>query len=237
MTRVLKTQTPHSASFEAEFGAHDRSILLLQGGGALGAYHAGVYEGVAAAGFAPDWVVGISIGAINSALIAGNAPERRVERLREFWDLVSSQAPFVMPAAMDFARPTMNRMAAASAMFFGIPGFYVPRMPGAAIRSGRDSGRVELLRHGAVAGDARKAGRLRPHQRRGRPAVARRGQCAHRRVGLLRQHDSQDHGQPRDGERRTAAGIPAGGDRRRVLLRRRDHVELAVAVRRSRTSA
>jgi NTE family protein len=102
---------------------------LLQGGGALGAYHAGVYDGLAAGGFAPDWVVGISVGAINAALIAGNAPEHRVERLREFWELVSAQAPFVLPASMDFARPTMNQMAAVSAMMFGIPGFFTPRMP------------------------------------------------------------------------------------------------------------
>ena len=111
------------------FAVHDRRILLLQGGGALGAYHAGVYDGLATVGFAPDWVVGISIGAINAALIAGNPPERRSDRLREFWDLVSSRAPIVLPAAMDFARPVMNRLAAASAMFFGIPGFFVPRMP------------------------------------------------------------------------------------------------------------
>jgi NTE family protein len=117
------------ASPAGAFLAHDRRILLLQGGGALGAYHAGVYEGLAAAGFAPDWVVGISIGAINAAIIAGNPPERRADRLREFWNLVSAQAPFALPAAMDFARPMMNRMAAASAMFFGIPGFFVPRVP------------------------------------------------------------------------------------------------------------
>ncbi|NWG73550.1 MAG: patatin-like phospholipase family protein [Rubrivivax sp.] len=103
--------------------------MLLQGGGALGAYHGGVFEGIAEAGFAPDWVVGISIGAINAALIAGNPPQRRVERLHEFWHRVSAQAPFVLPPAMDFARPTMNRMAAASAMFFGIPGFFRPRVP------------------------------------------------------------------------------------------------------------
>jgi len=110
-------------------GAHERRILLLQGGGALGAYQSGVYDGLAIAGFMPDWVVGISIGAINAALIAGNPPEQRVDRLREFWDLVSSQAPYILPPAMDFTRPIMNRMAAASAMSFGIPGFYVPRMP------------------------------------------------------------------------------------------------------------
>jgi len=60
------------------------TALLLQGGGALGAYQAGVYEALAEAGIHPDWVAGISIGAINSALIAGNPPERRVEKLREF---------------------------------------------------------------------------------------------------------------------------------------------------------
>jgi len=102
---------------------------LLQGGGALGAYHGGVYEGISEVGFSPDWVVGISIRAINAALIAGNPPERRVDRLREFWDRVSAQAPVVLPDAMDFARPAMNRMAAASAIFFGIRGFFVPRVP------------------------------------------------------------------------------------------------------------
>ncbi len=112
------------------FVAHEHRILLLQGGGALGAYHGGVYGGIAEVGFSPDWVVGISIGAINAALIAGNPPERRTERLREFWNRVSAHAPLVLPAEMDFARPMMNKMAAASAMFFGIPGFYVPRVPG-----------------------------------------------------------------------------------------------------------
>jgi NTE family protein len=130
--RLATIETPAQESADAlrkSLGAHDHRILLLQGGGALGAYHAGVYEGLATAGFTPDWVVGVSIGAINAALIAGNPPERRKDRLREFWDLVSSQARFVLPPAMDFARPMMNKMAATSAMLFGIPGFYVPRMP------------------------------------------------------------------------------------------------------------
>jgi NTE family protein len=124
-----KTPTPQAALAATDFRSHEHRILLLQGGGALGAYHGGVYTGIADVGFVPDWVVGISIGAINAALIVGNAPERRVERLHEFWNRVSAHAPFVLPAAMDFARPMMNKMAAASAMFFGIPGFYAPRMP------------------------------------------------------------------------------------------------------------
>src|SRR6267154_3766870 len=64
--------------------------LLLQGGGALGAYQAGVYQALSEAHLYPDWVAGISIGAINSALIAGNPPEARLEKLRTFWERVSS---------------------------------------------------------------------------------------------------------------------------------------------------
>jgi NTE family protein len=130
MPTARKSARPRQPIHTAiDFGSHERRILLLQGGGALGAYQAGVYVGSAAAGFAPDWVVGISIGAINSALIAGNPPDRRIERLHEFWNLVSSRTPFVLPADFDFARPMMNQMAATSAMVFGIPGFYSPRMP------------------------------------------------------------------------------------------------------------
>jgi predicted acylesterase/phospholipase RssA len=67
----------------------EQTVLLLQGGGALGSYQAGVYQALAEANLHPDWVAGISIGAVNSALIAGNPPEKRVERLREFWEAVS----------------------------------------------------------------------------------------------------------------------------------------------------
>jgi NTE family protein len=108
---------------------HDHSILVLQGGGALGAYQAGVYEGMVERGFAPDWVTGVSIGAINAALIAGNPPERRIERLREFWDQVSSGSPLMAPAFLDPLRLTLNRASAAATMAFGVPGFFVPRMP------------------------------------------------------------------------------------------------------------
>src|SRR5258705_8595389 len=68
----------------------DSIVLLLQGGGALGAYQAGVYEALAEANLHPDWTAGISIGAINAAIIAGNPPESRVDRLREFWQLITS---------------------------------------------------------------------------------------------------------------------------------------------------
>ena len=112
-----------------ERATFDQSILALQGGGALGAYQAGVYEGLAEVGLLPTWVVGISIGSINAAIIAGNPPERRVERLRTFWDRVSSYAPLSPPAWLDVMRPALNNLSASAVMSFGIPAFFVPRVP------------------------------------------------------------------------------------------------------------
>src|SRR5262249_9600230 len=85
----------------------EQTVLLLQGGGALGSYQAGVYQALAEATLHPDWVAGISIGAVNSALIAGNPPEKRVERLREFWEAVSAPplGPLGIPYFPSFAIP------------------------------------------------------------------------------------------------------------------------------------
>ena len=113
----------------------DECILVLQGGGALGAYQAGVYEALTAMDQTPDWVAGISIGAINAALIAGNPPQRRVERLREFWEGVSSFpfAPTLPPLGihLDGARDALNETNATIAMLFGVAGFFSPRVPAA----------------------------------------------------------------------------------------------------------
>src|SRR5258708_39134010 len=79
---------------------HDQTVLVLQGGGALGAYQAGVYEGMAEQGFAPDWVTGVSIGAINGALIAGNPVEKRLERLREVWNRGAAGPAWNPPAPL-----------------------------------------------------------------------------------------------------------------------------------------
>ena len=111
----------------ADSQEYDHEVLLLQGGGALGAYQAGVYEGLVETGHAPTWVVGISIGAINAALITGNPPERRVERLREFWRRVAINVGPSLPAWLDTMRPAANYMAAMSAVAFGIPAFFAPR--------------------------------------------------------------------------------------------------------------
>lgn len=123
---VKRQDTAAASSYQTR---HDHTLLVLQGGGALGAYQAGVYEAVSEAGFAPDWVTGVSIGAINSALIAGNAPERRVERLREFWERVSSGMPLVAPAVPDPLRRALNLVSASASATFGVPGFFQPRVP------------------------------------------------------------------------------------------------------------
>ena len=109
----------------------DCIALLLQGGGALGAYQAGVYEGLAEAHLHPDWVAGISIGAINAALIAGNAPEVRLEKLRGFWDAVTTDPlwAWAMSGAVrgDLARGFANQVSAGLAASVGAPGFFSPR--------------------------------------------------------------------------------------------------------------
>ena len=103
-----------------------RKALVLQGGGALGAYQAGVYAGVYEKHKALDWVAGVSIGAINAALIAGNPPDMRVARLREFWDLVSSGPAQRLPPGWG-DRTLFNQWSANSAALFGVPGFFTPR--------------------------------------------------------------------------------------------------------------
>jgi len=118
----------------AERPPFERIALLLQGGGALGAYQCGVYEALAQANLQPDWVAGISIGAVNSALIAGNPPEKRVERLREFWEAVST-SPFGVPyfkslaVKHEFAHRLLNQMRALGVLFGGAPNFFTPRLP------------------------------------------------------------------------------------------------------------
>jgi NTE family protein len=104
-------------------------VLVLQGGGALGSYQAGVVEALQRADVDPQWVAGISIGAINAALIAGNPPERRLERMRAFWEQATS-GPFFSPmTAFDQMRSFINQWSAATIATFGAPGFFQPRVP------------------------------------------------------------------------------------------------------------
>src|SRR5256885_9194881 len=112
----------------------DCIALLLQGGGALGAYQGGVYEALAEAHIHPDWVAGISIGAINAAVIAGNPPESRVDRLRDFWTQVTSNGvwdasghSFLGLAHSDDTRNLLNQMSANVVATFGAAGFFSAR--------------------------------------------------------------------------------------------------------------
>src|ERR1700730_7291891 len=115
----------------------DCIALLLQGGGALGAYQAGVYQALAEADLHPDWVAGMSIGAINAAIIAGNPPQERVAKLKTFWESITTN-PWLDWAAVsepleprgDLARTHFNRLSAALAAMSGASGFFEPRCPG-----------------------------------------------------------------------------------------------------------
>jgi NTE family protein len=106
-----------------------KRVLVLQGGGALGSYQAGVYEGLAKQDARPHWIAGISIGAVNAALIAGNPPDKQVERLQEFWRLVSDgpQAPAWGLAGT--TRSLVSQVNAAGVLLFGVSGFFTPRFP------------------------------------------------------------------------------------------------------------
>lgn len=116
---------------------YDVVALVLQGGGALGAYQAGVYEGLHEAGIRPDWIAGISIGALNAAIIAGSPESERVSRLRAFWETICAShvewpagegLADAMPFAFDL-RSMHNAAAAMRALFQGQPGFFKPRFP------------------------------------------------------------------------------------------------------------
>ena len=118
-----------SPSAPATTPAKALAVLVLQGGGALGSYQAGAYQALCHHDFEPEWIAGISIGAINAAIIAGNEPEERVERLKEFWDMVSQPVPWNPVVPGDRARTLFNETSAAIIATFGVPGFFTPRFP------------------------------------------------------------------------------------------------------------
>ena len=108
----------------------DRIALVLQGGGALGAYQAGVYQALHEVGLEPEWVSGVSIGAINSAIIAGNPPRRRFERLRQFWERITERKIWNYTPDGDVFRRMRNTQSSWMTMMQGQPGFFAPRKTG-----------------------------------------------------------------------------------------------------------
>src|SRR5690606_8302048 len=140
--QVMARRNPRHGARKPGQAAYDTVALVLQGGGALGSYQAGVYEGLHEAGVRPDWLAGISIGAINAAIIAGSPPDERVERLRGFWESICRPTGFsALPWGDTMARmfqgvpfgygsPAMNaQLAAFQALTSGQPGFFTPRYP------------------------------------------------------------------------------------------------------------
>src|SRR3954469_19582491 len=121
--------TDHSSPAPASTPAKTQRVLVLQGGGALGSYQAGAYQALCHFDFEPEWIAGISIGAINAAIIAGNAREKRVERLKEFWEMVSAPVPWNPVTSGDGGRSLFNETSAALIATFGVPGFFRPRFP------------------------------------------------------------------------------------------------------------
>src|SRR5208283_5093873 len=120
--------TPNGVAAESKAASrltekYGQVVLVLQGGGALGAYQVGVYKALHEAGVEPDWVIGTSIGAINAALIAGNRPERRLERLHAFWDRVEQHAGVAVP---DFIPGFGNSIAHLTTMVRGLGPFFGP---------------------------------------------------------------------------------------------------------------
>ncbi|TIX46013.1 MAG: patatin-like phospholipase family protein, partial [Mesorhizobium sp.] len=124
ITRNPSTSEPvPEASHVADGSVQRQTVLVLQGGGALGAYQAGVYQALVEGGIEPDWVIGTSIGAINAALIAGNELTVRLARLQEFWESVSRISPLD-----EFFRMMVpsNVFANMGTVMRGIPGFFEP---------------------------------------------------------------------------------------------------------------
>jgi len=123
MTPVPPTSAQAATAPAKERAIKEQVVLVLQGGGALGAYQAGVYQALMEGGIEPDWVIGTSIGAINGAIIAGNEPTNRIARLQEFWNGVTRNTP------LDQLWPTAilgNVLANLSTVMNGIPGFFTP---------------------------------------------------------------------------------------------------------------
>jgi len=106
-----------------------RIALVLQGGGALGAYQGGVYQALHEAGLEPDWIAGVSIGGINGAIIAGNPRERRLERLRQFWDTITARPTTLFVPPGDDPRRMANSWSSMLTMALGQPGFFTPNSP------------------------------------------------------------------------------------------------------------
>ncbi|WP_246658641.1 patatin-like phospholipase family protein [Mesorhizobium sp. J18] len=122
--RRRRSETPDIKEMLSEYQS---VALVLQGGGALGAYQAGVFQALAEAGIDPNWLSGVSIGAINAAIIAGNRPGDQLDRLRDFWETVSARKVWYFTPEGDLFRNARNHTSSLMTMMSGLPGFFKPR--------------------------------------------------------------------------------------------------------------
>ena len=138
MRRRTHRAQPAAQQRRPEAVAHKRKALprhcaqlglVLQGGGALGAYQAGAYQALSEHGYLPHWIAGISIGAINGAIIAGSPAKERVVRLRTFWERITESLALQPLLAGDWARGVFNELSALTTTGAGVPGFFRPRLP------------------------------------------------------------------------------------------------------------
>jgi NTE family protein len=125
----LRPRTASAAPQRRRPDGCERIALVLQGGGALGAYQAGVYQAMHEAGIEPDWVSGVSIGAINSAIIAGNPPGRRLRQLRLFWETITDRKIWPFTPDGDIFRRARNATSSWLTVVAGLPGFFTPQFP------------------------------------------------------------------------------------------------------------
>ena len=221
-------------SLASEVANLGQTVLVLQGGGALGAYQVGVYEALHEAGIEPDWVIGTSIGAINAALIAGSKPDERLDKLCEFWSRVQNDhlIPGGLPSWM--ASAARNMLAVTN----GVPAFFNPN-PMAFLsphnKLGADAAgyySVEPLRRTLeelIDFDQLNHGPTRLTV--GASRVRTRGDALFR----LARHAARAGS--RHGVRRASASVPRGAHRRRALLGRRHPFEHAGRSRVRRQSA
>ncbi|MGO4331156.1 patatin-like phospholipase family protein [Cupriavidus sp. 2TAF22] len=122
-TRTQPAEDQHRATDPPGRQIPGQVVFVLQGGGALGAYQAGVYQALHEAGIEPDWAIGTSIGAINGSIIAGNKPENRLPRLREFWERVAQRGPLGLTRLLSGGDNTLQNLATLTQ---GIPNFFAP---------------------------------------------------------------------------------------------------------------
>ena len=200
-------------------------VLVLQGGGALGSYQAGVYQALHEAGIEPDWIIGTSIGAINASLIAGNSPQNRLSRLREFWKKMEQNPVW---SFRDIFPGFNEKLSYWSTVTNGIPGFFRPNplahagdsYPLGADQAGYYS-TAPLEQTLTELVDFDLVNRMQA------AADRRRRACPHQPDALFRQPRLRTRRQAHHGVGRVAAGISGRSHRRRTLLGRRHFVEHA----------